>query len=365
MDDIVRAEHGGDLADVARRHGVRRERLLDFSANVNPLGPPRALVRELVRAACDRAELTRYPDDAHGGLTQALARRHDVAPASIVIANGAAALLDAAVRVRRFARCLVPQPAFSEDRRVLAAAGTAAIAFALEAPGFRLDGSAFADAMRHQDCDACLVTNPHNPSGVLAPREEVAQMLRGARERGAVAIVDEAFIDFAPGASVLDLAAALPGAIVIRSLTKFFGVPALRAGYAVCEPALAARLRAILPPWPVTTAVARALRAGLADRAYERRTLARNVREREWLTQCFGALGIGVTPSSANFLLLELPADAPPADVVAAALVRRERIVVRSCTGYAGLMPGRFVRIAVRGRRDNARLVAAFSKHVS
>lgn len=361
--DATRAEHGGDLTSISARYGIPRERLLDFSANLNPLGPPASLLRALVRASRDREELSRYPDDTHGGLTQALADRFAIDPDCIVIANGAAALLDASVRARRLARCLVPEPAFSEDRRALAAAGTTLVSMSLRpAAGFHLDARTTIDTMRRHACDACLITNPHNPSGVLAPRGDIAEIVRAARELGALSIVDEAFIDYAAFASVVDMAATEPETIVIRSLTKFFAVPALRVGYAVCEPVLARRLRAILPPWPVTPVVSHALLAALADRAYERGTLARNAREREHLSRRLRGLGFGVTDGSANFLLLQLPPAAPTAASVVEELILRDRIVVRDCSGYAGLEAGRFIRVAVRARRDAARLISALRR---
>jgi threonine-phosphate decarboxylase len=357
------AEHGGDLAAIALRYGIPRERLLDFSANVNPLGPPAALVRAFVRAARNRDELSRYPDEAQGGLTRALAERFSIDPACIVIGNGAAALLDAAVRVRRLERCLVPEPAFSEDRRSLVAAGTTLVPLQLQpSNGFRLDPPAAIETMRRQACDACLITNPHNPSGSLALRGDIGVIIGGARDLGALAIIDEAFIDYAPLASAIDIAALEPETIVIRSLTKFFAVPALRVGYAVCEPTLARRLRATLPPWPVTSAVSRALVAALADRSYERRSLANNAREREHLTRRLRDLGFGVTDGSANFLLVELPPGSPSATYVARDLIARDRIVVRDCSNYAGLESGRFIRVAVRGRGHAGRLVTALRR---
>jgi threonine-phosphate decarboxylase len=360
------AEHGGDLSAISLRYGIPRDRLLDFSANINPLGPPASLLRAFVRAARDRDELSRYPDDAHGGLVRALATRFSIDPACIVIGNGAAALLDAAVRVRPIARCLIPEPAFSEDRRALAVARTEAVTLRLDRrDGFRLDASTAIETMRDNRCDACLITNPNNPSGSLATHDDIAKILEGARDLGALAIVDEAFIDYAPAESVLDIAAVRPETIVIRSLTKFFSVPALRVGYAVCEPSLAGRLRATLAPWPVTAAVSRALVAALTDSSYERRSLSRNARERDHLTRRLRRFGFGVTDASANFLLVELPPGAPLATHVVDDLIARERIVVRDCTRYGGLESGRFFRVAVRGRRDADRLVGALRRSLN
>jgi threonine-phosphate decarboxylase len=267
------------------------------------------------------------------------------------------------VRVRRLARCLVPEPAFSEDCRALAAAGTAVVPSRLRPDeGFRLSVRATIETMRREHCDACLITNPHNPSGALAARGDVAEIAHAASALGALTIVDEAFIDYVPQESVLDIAAMEPAIIVIRSLTKFFAVPALRAGYAVCEPALARRLRATLPPWPVTTAVSRAFVAALGDRRYERRTLARNSREREHLSRRLRRLGFGVTAAAANFLLVELLPGAPTAAIVVDRLIERERIVVRDCTRFPDLEGGRFIRVAVRVRREIERLAAALAR---
>ncbi len=364
--ELAAAEHGGNLAQIARRYGVRGDRLLDLSANVNPLGPPRSLLRELARAARDRDELTRYPNGEHGGLTQALAERHRIEPDAIVIANGASALLDAAVRVRRLSRCLVPQPAFSEDRRALEAAGTDVVPLWLKCDdGFALGAARALDAIRRKRCDACLITNPHNPSGVAATRDTIAEIASGIRERGGLAIIDEAFVDYVPDETILDGAARESDTIVVRSLTKFFAVPALRVGYAVCEPNLARRLRATLPAWPVSTGAARALRAALTDERFERRSLVANEREREWLANRLTKLGIAVFDASANFLLLQLPTNAPLASRLVETLVVRDGIVVRDCSTFRGLEGGRFIRVGIRRRRESRRFLAALYRRLA
>jgi len=362
----VPAVHGGDLDAIARRYGVPRERLVDFSANLNALGPPPALVRELAMAAADLEELRRYPDPSATPLRTALGRILGVDAAAIVVSNGAAALLDAAVRVRRLTRCLLPQPAFSEDQRVLDAAGTAGYPLALDpADGFRLPGRRIVNLLRARTVDGCLLTNPHNPSGSLTPRPEMEQIVTVARAAGALTIVDEAFIDFAPGESVAEVAAQTPDTIVIRSLTKFFAVPALRVGYAVCEPELARALRAIIPPWPVTALALRALTAVLDDVEYAERSRAQNIRERQHLKADLEGAGLRVFDSAANFLLCELPLEGVRAPELVSALVLNAGLVVRDCSSFEGLANGRFIRVAVRARSDNERLASAISHELT
>ena len=196
--------HGGDLAAVGRRYGVDPAELLDFSANLNPLGPPPALLRELIAAAHDVADLGRYPDPDARDLRSALARGLDIEPDAIVVANGAAALLGIALVALDVRRCIVPTPAFSEDRHAVALAGAAWSGIALDrARAFALDPAPVLAALRAGGPGvATLITNPHNPSGALASRETVLQLAGDARALGAATIVDEAFIDYVPEASV-------------------------------------------------------------------------------------------------------------------------------------------------------------------
>jgi threonine-phosphate decarboxylase len=359
--DVGMAAHGGDLAAVARRYGVPAGCLVDFSANVNVLGPPEALMTALATAASDRAALQRYPDPESAPLRDALAQHLRLDPQALVIANGAAALLDAAVRVHAVRACLVPVPAFSEYGRALAAARAQLVPLQLPGGDFRLRPAAVAAALATGSAAACLFANPHNPSGALVPYEDARAIVQAVHDARALALVDEAFIDFAPEHTIAALAAATPATIVIRSLTKFFGVPALRVGYAVCEPGLARALRATLPPWPVTTLAAAALAAALADTAFAERTLRETARERDRFATRLRSLGFVVFPSAANFLLLHLPRDAPPAGELVRRLIVSHRLVVRDCSSYAGLAAGRYVRVAVRTPGEDDRLVAALA----
>lgn len=355
------AEHGGDIAAIAERYGVDARSLLDFSVNVNPLGPPAALLRELAEAANDVVELARYPEADAAPLRTALSTFLDVEPEAIVVGNGAAALLETAL-LSGVRRCVVPIPAFSEYRRALNALGAELVAVPLDpAANFALEAAHLFEALRASDAQACIVTNPHNPSGALTSVEVVRAVRAAARTFGARTIVDEAFIDYAPHASIAPDAVRDAGLIVVRSLTKFFAVPALRVGYAVCAPEVARQMRARLPSWPVTTLAMRAVAAALSEATYADATRRHNERERRDLGAALARLGIHVFPSAANFLLLDVPARGRSSREVTHELIANARLVVRDTSSYDGLGAGCFVRVAVRGRDDNARLVAAFA----
>jgi threonine-phosphate decarboxylase len=348
--------HGGDVERVARETGIPPERLLDFSANINPMGlPPRAAER-LAREACDPRNISHYPDPRASELRKVLSRKLGVDCECIVIGAGADSLVHAAVRALRPKRCLIPIPAFCEYGRACRAYGCEVVAVPLT-PDWSLDRQRLRAA---EPGGLIVLNNPHNPTGACASRLEMLDLIETARARRRSVLVDEAFIDYAPDAAITRDAAIEAGVIAIRSLTKFFGCPGLRVGYAVASPETARSLAAQLPAWPVTTLALNALTEALCDDDYARTALERNQQARTRLADALRGVGIHVFPPAANFLFLRLPDDFPALQV-RQALIREHAIVVRECDSFEGIERGCYLRVAVRGEDDNARLIKALA----
>lgn len=344
MTEIGSYNHGGDVDRVAREAGIPAERLLDFSANVNPMGLPAAAAERLAREARDPRSVSHYPNPEALELRGLLSRRLDVPSECIAIGAGADSLIHAAVRALQPKRCLIPIPAFSEYERACLALGCEAITLPLAA----------------EAGDLIVLNNPHNPTGACSSRAEMLDRLDAARANSCSVLADEAFIDYAPHAAITSEAATRPGVIAIRSLTKFFGCPGLRVGYAVAAPETAHRVTAQLPPWPVTTLALNALAEALRDVNYARETIERNQQARTRLAAALTSLGLHVFPSAANFLFLRIP-DGFPALQVRDQLIREHAILVRECDSFAGIERGRFLRVAVRLENENARLIEALA----
>ena len=352
--------HGGDVDRVARAHGVSADRLIDFSANINPAGPPRRALIRLAREAADRHLLTQYPDPDYVELRHMLATTLSVPADGLTIGNGSVALIAAIVRTMAPCACVLAAPAFAEFPRVLRASGCQVRLFPLTAArGFALDSGALLEMLEEYRPPLCVLTNPHNPSGALTARAQMLRVVDGARRRKTLLVVDEAFMDYAPTETLVAEAVRSEYLAVLRSVTKFYGMPALRVGYAVSSARLAGRITAQLPPWPVTTLAASAAVEAVQDHAYARRTLVSVADQRRWLSQALRLIGVTVYPSAANFLLLRLPVTAPPAARLRARLIADHGVVVRDCRSFEGLSNGRFIRVAVRQRDDNERLVRA------
>jgi threonine-phosphate decarboxylase len=208
--------------------------------------------------------------------------------------------------------------------------------------------------------DLIVFNNPHNPTGACAARADMRDRIETVRASGCLVLADEAFIDYCPEATITTEVATQPGVIAIRSLTKFFGCPGLRVGYAVASPETARRVIAQLPPWPVTTLALNALAEALRDLDYARETIERNQRARAQLSTGLAGLGIDVHPSAANFLLVRLP-ERFPALPVRDQLIREHTILVRECDSFAGIERGRYLRVAIRQESENARLIEALA----
>jgi histidinol-phosphate aminotransferase len=310
--------------------------LLDFAVNVRGDGPPSWLRDRLVAALDD---LGRYPSAADDlAARTAAARRHARTPEEVLVLAGAAegfALLPALSP--RFA--VVVHPGFTEPEVALRTAGVPVHRVLTDAAhGHRLRPESMPD-----EADLVVIGNPTNPTSVLHP----AATLRALARPGRVLVVDEAFADTLPGepeslASDRDT----EGLLVLRSLTKTWALPGLRAGYALAAPALLARLARPRPPWPVGTLGLVAVHACCASEAVAgaEAAAAETVGHREWLIEALGALpDVEVqTPASASFLLLRVPDGAG----VRTAL-RTAGIAVRRADTFPGLTPDH-LRVAVR-----------------
>lgn len=350
--------HGGDAAAIARRYGLDPDEMLDFSANINPAGPPPEVLAALADIAAHPRALESYPDPLGEPLRSAIAARLGLPAASIAIGNGASALIDVALRACEGDACIVPYPAFSEYRRALDAAGMRTVGVPLDSD-FRLDRARLESVLRSEGARLLILSNPHNPSGALASRETMLATIALAHACGTQTIVDEAFIDYAPESSVIDAVLHAARPVIVRSLTKFYGMPGVRVGYLAAHPQVARAIQLALPSWPIGQAEMRVAIAALGAEAYAHEALRTNRIERAWLREELVRVGVAVYPSAANFLLCELPCAHDRLSDIGARLAREHRIVVRDARSYQGLEHRPLIRVAVRTREDNQRLIRA------
>ena len=349
--------HGGNIYHYARKYGISPSDVLDFSASINPLGPSPKSVAAMAAAV---PSLVNYPDPESSLLVSALSVKLGVGETSILPANGSTELIYLIPRVLRPKKALVLAPSFSDYSRALKLSGCKVNHFTLrEEDGFRPDIDRLVKAVR--GVDMALICNPNNPSGVLLDRGEMAHLIRQADINGTILVVDEAFIEYAPEASVVSDAAAARNVIILRNFTKFYGMPGLRAGYAVGNPKILKRLRAVKEPWSVNTLAEHAAAAALTDLEYEEKSLGLVAEEREKLSAALSVIpALKVFPSAANFLLVKIEDGKADADALSEETAKRG-VLIRSCSNFPCL-DERFFRVAIRTGEKNLRLVGIIAE---
>lgn len=314
--------------------------LQDFAVNVRGDAPP-AWLRDRLVAALDR--LGTYPSAADDLQARtAVAARHHRVPDDVLVLNGAAEGF-ALLPVLRPRLAAVLHPSFTEPEVALRDA---------RVPVHHV----FAGDPVPADADMVVVGNPTNPTSELHPADTIAALARPGR----VLVVDEAFMDAVPGEPESLAGSDLPGLLVLRSLTKTWALPGLRAGYALGAPDLLRRLAAHRPHWPVGTLTLEAVTAcaspmALAETAAAAEELARH---REWLTARLRELpGVYVhEPAAAPFLLLRV-ADGERVRTE----LRRRGIAVRRGGTFPGLTTDH-LRVAVRAPQQCAGLLTALAE---
>ena len=345
-------DHGGNIRQIQRRLGL--EQVLDFSASINPLGQPAGLREHLFSHWQDVAH---YPDRECSRLVAAIAARHRVPVTQLVVGNGSAELIELLLRAFRPNRLVLSPPDFGLYREVAPEAVATLAVPRRKDRGFAPDIAALTATLR--DGDLVLLSNPGNPSGYYAPPEELTPLAATCADRGAHLVVDEAFAEFQPGATSLPLVGAKADRSVLRSLTKFYGIPGLRLGFLASPPERAQAVRRLQVPWSVNALAQLAGCYCLDDPGWTTTSIATVTGLRSELAMALAALpGVQPLDSAANYLLLRLDSPAPPAQRVYSDLARRG-ILVRHC-GSFGLGES-YLRVAVRGPEENQRLVENLS----
>lgn len=329
----MRINHGGNLFAICKEKGWDWREVLDLSASINPLGPP-AGVRPAVERALDR--IMHYPGEMPGELEQRLASHWNVGPEMVMAGGGATDLLHFVARAGWNGPTALVTPVWSEFYRAF----PHALRLSVDEPD------------RWPQRGLLILSQPVNPTGEAIPVEILRRAI-AARE-GPV-LIDESFIDFTRLESAVAWCSSHPNLLVLRSLSKFYALPALRVGALVGSEEWMRRLARRREPWQVSSLAEAAAIAAIEDEDHASRTRETVEIEREWLLEQLSPLpGLRLSQSAANFLFAQT--DRPATDICDWFLERK--IILRNCTRLPGVQ-GEAIRFAVRLRADNERFVEA------
>ncbi|MBN2569244.1 MAG: threonine-phosphate decarboxylase [Deltaproteobacteria bacterium] len=350
----MKENHGGNVKNISRIYGISKEKIIDFSASINPLGCPPGLREAIIE---DFDSVLHYPDCDSFDLVEGLSEYHDIGHECILAGNGSTEFIYWIPMIFRPRRALIVSPAFSEYERALAVMGTDVSYFrADEKNSFSVDIDDLCKCVA-DDFDIIYFCNPANPTGVLTPREELRRVAQSAGETGALLVVDEAFIDFVEEESFKREIHRSSHVIILRSMTKFFAIPGLRLGYIMASPSVIAKIEEHRLPWTVNSLLQGAAVKTLFDTDYIRETRKYIMIEREYLKDALNLIpGLRVFKSSANYLLVSIDGQM---GLNAPELRKRlipEGIVIRDCSNFQD-MGDLYFRVAVKTHEQNRVLV--------
>lgn len=334
---------------------------VDFCIPCNPYFPTPAMFEEM--AVRLREIITYYPSSADT-ITAELCSLLQLPPQCVAMGNGSTELITWIDHLLVRESLAVPVPTFGRWTDQPMETGKRVDMFPLqEANGFALDLAQYADFIRARGTRVAVICNPNNPDGGYLRKQSVVQFMDAMADLDLV-VVDESFLEFADAEadpSVVQEAMLRPNVVVLRSLGKNFGLHGIRFGYLVANPALAGRVRSMLPKWNLNSFAEYVVFMLKEHGAEYAQSLMQVRRDRLEMTSHLSALpGLTVYPSQGNFLFVRLPVGAE-GTVVRDRMLTEHRILVRECGNKIG-SSSRFLRLVVRPQVDVRRLVSGLEQ---
>lgn len=335
--------HGGDI--------YTNPGMIDFSANINPLGAS----REVIRAARDAvSEITAYPDSRCRKLRIALAGQLDIRPEHLIFGNGAAELIFLLTMALKPHKALLTAPSFAEYKQALQTVDCEILYCPLqETKGFTLDEQYFKYLI--PDLDLIFLCSPSNPVGNVIEHQLLLRILNYCQAHQIRMVVDECFYEFLDAWQEHTLqfeTEQYPELFILRAFTKMHAMPGLRLGYGLCQDiGLIERMELLRQPWSVSTVAQAAGYAAVCDTNHVTRTRDFIRQERDWLLAGLDRIGVTYYKPTANFIFFK-------SSYPLYEMLKDDQILIRDCSNYDGLTKG-YYRIAIRRRAENERLLGA------
>ncbi|MGL5381633.1 threonine-phosphate decarboxylase CobD [Clostridium sp.] len=344
--------HGGNVEEISRIYKINEKDIIDFSANINPLGINSNVKSEMIKAL-DKIE--RYPDITYYELKSEIANYEGVKRENIILGNGAAEVIFNITRGLNPKKALIPAPTFSEYEDALNAVNCSVVHYEMN-EDFNLDNG-FIDKIK-EDIDIIFICNPNNPTGVLTSKKYLEEVLKKARTCNAKVVVDESFVDFISEreeVSLINLINKYENLIVVKSLTKFFAFPGIRVGYGILKNKdYINKINKISVPWSINTVAVYGAIEALKQKEYISKSIENIKIESEFLYLNLSSFNnLKVYKGEVNFIFFKVIKDIDLKEELL-----KYGLLIRSCNNYKGLEKG-YYRVAVRTRSENLSLINA------
>ena len=351
--------HGSDLEKIEAIYHIKKEDIVSFSANVNPLGISPRIRRELA----DHLDvISRYPDREYTALRCAMAVYAGTEPDHILVGNGATELISLFIQNLQPKKALILGPTYSEYERAITLAGGQTSCYPLqEEQNFQMDVRDLCSRLS-EDLDLLVLCNPNNPTGTAVNRQSLREIFSVCKGLGITVLVDETYVEFTPQEaeiSAVPLTGEFKNLIILRGTSKFFAAPGLRLGYAITgDTSLLTKAEGRKDPWGINSIAELAGQLMFSDTEYIRQTRQLIFGERTRLYEELSTWdSIKLYPTMGNYQLVRILKEGVTSRQVFEHCIR-QGLMVRDCSNFPTL-DDRYFRFCFMLPQDNDRLVQA------
>lgn len=349
-------KHGGNIHKYAREHGISKMEVIDFSANINPLGISKKALEKIEGSFSD---ILNYPDPDYRELKESISNFENIDPDNIILGNGAIECIFLLGEHIKSEHTLLLAPTFVEYERAFSKYGSSLSFHNLkEEYEFKLNVEEFISNIQ-DSVDTIVICNPNNPTGCLIDKSELYSILEYCKKKNIILIIDEAFIDFTDNEdenTMKTYISEFDNLIILKSLTKFFAMPGLRLGYLMTSnESVKDDINSNRIPWVINCMASNIAVNSLNDVGYIESTKKNIKAQRKYLTQELTKNNnLNVYPSNANYIFFRCKFDL-------LSELTKYNIMIRSCSNYRGLN-SEYYRIAVKDEKSNGKLIEAINE---
>ena len=349
--------HGSDLEKIEMIYGIKKEDIISFSANVNPLGISPKL-KEGIAANIDC--ITTYPDRDYVELRKCIANYCNTETENIIVGNGSTELISLFIQIEKPGKALILGPTYSEYEREISLGGGKTIYYPLrEENDFVLDVDHFISKLT-EDIDFLVICNPNNPTGTAINNHDMRKILDACKECDIFVMVDETYVEFAENINEISsvvLTRTYTNIAILRGTSKFFAAPGLRLGYAICSnPDLMQTMNQRKDPWTINSIAVVAGTLMFTDKDYIEKTRNLITEERNRLYDIFEKSSrFKPYEPQGNFMLLKILEEGITSQELFDRCIKKG-LMIRDCSTFPYLGEN-YIRFCFMNPSDNDRLV--------